>query len=869
MRREADSSTMPDIMRSRSPHLLAGLAFSAVAIALFAWAVGPTARLTRRPARTGRSQTTLARLGSLPLHAQSVISTALGEDESAYAARPAPGGYRLAAGGVAARLASDGEVTVQGSGGSISMALSAVGRDSRLRRVRRWSVRARRNRLTYSSVGLAQWYAAGPLGLEQGFTVARRPSGAGGTLTLALRLWGSARVRRQGSGIVLAGLRYGGVVATDASGRRLPVTLALRGRRLLLQVTDRQAEYPVRIDPFIDQQSAMVGADATGPADQGWSVALSADGTTALIGGPDDNGGAGAAWVFVRAGGTWIQQGPKVVGSGAVGLAAEGWSVALSGDGNTALIGGLDDNNFAGAAWVFTRAGGVWTQQAKLVGAGIAGSNGAEQGSSVALSTDGNTALIGGPTDNGFSGAVWVFTRSAGAWTQQGSKLVGSGAAGPTGAEQGFSVALSGDGGTALVGGLGDDNETGAAWVFTDSGAQWTQQGPKLFGAGGAPGGANQGISVALSADGATALVGGWADNGFTGATWVYVRSAGVWSQQGPKLVGSGASGSSEQGARVALSADGDTALIGGPGDASNTGAAWEFVRTDGSWRPAGPKLVAGPSASAGSQLGHGVAVSADGHTALLGAGTYGGDSGATFAFAAPALSSPSHLAFGAQTVGQPAPELWLPVEDSGQAPLTFSAPASISGPDSSDFTIASGDDLCQGATLEPLQTCWIGVWFEPSSAGYRSATLSLGQSNADFTSTVALWGIGLVPSAGPVGAAGPPGHQGSAGPAGQVELVTCKPVTKTVTRQVHGKPRNVKVTTQVCTVKLVSGPVTFTTTGAARAALDRGGVVYARGLARSTGGTVRLAMTIYRPLRHGHYTLRVGRSRPVAVTVS
>lgn len=118
------------------------------------------------------------------------------------------------------------------------------------------------------------------------------------------------------------------------------------------------------------------------------------------------------------------QQGPKLVGTGAVGgNPQQGYSVSLSADGNTAIVGAYGDNGYAGAAWVWTRGGGVWTQQGtKLVGSGAVGN--AFQGDSVCLSADGNTAIVGGPQDGG-GGAAWVWTRSGGVWTQQGTKLVG------------------------------------------------------------------------------------------------------------------------------------------------------------------------------------------------------------------------------------------------------------------------------------------------------------------------------------------------------------------------------------------------------------------------------------------------------------
>jgi hypothetical protein len=395
------------------------------------------------------------------------------------------------------------------------------------------------------------------------------------------------------------------------------------------------------------QRPKLVGTGAVGSTNQGISVALSADGNSAIVGGPGPNnadrdrsplvGPSGAAWVFTRSGGAWRQQGNKLVGTTSEyggGLWSQGASVALSGDGNTAIVGGPSDNKTTGAAWVFTRSGGVWTQQGnKLVGSGAYW--GGEpplppgQGMSVALSADGNTAIVGGWGAE----AAWVFICSAGVWTQQG-KLVGTGAAGR--ARQGASVALSGDGNTAIVGGWSDNSKTGAAWVFTRSGGVWTQQGKKLVGTD-AVGSARQGMSVALSADGNTAIVGGPADNpwdrsvpfglGAAGAAWVFTRSGGVWMQQGNKLVSTGAVGSARQGMSVALSADGNIAIVSGFAD--DGGVASVFTRSGGHWTQ--DKKLLGTGAVGKSAPS--IALSADGTIVMLGESNDNGGIGAAWVF--------------------------------------------------------------------------------------------------------------------------------------------------------------------------------------------------------------------------------------------
>ena len=364
-------------------------------------------------------------------------------------------------------------------------------------------------------------------------------------------------------------------------------------------------------------------------------VSVSADGNTAIVGGFGDNGGLGAAWIFTRSGTTWSQQGNKLVGTGNIGASQQGYSVSLSANGNTAIIGGPNDSNNLGAAWIFTRSGTTWSQQGnKLVGSGSIGTT-IFQSQSVSISADGNTAMIGSSWDNNYQGAVWVFTRSAGIWSQQGSKLsfsvtTGPGAIGP--AYFGTSLCLAADGNTAIVGGPNAYSNLGAAWIFTRSGVIWNQQGNSLLGTG-YTGAARQGTSVSLSADGNIALLGGINDNAGLGAAWVFTRSGTTWSQQGNKLVGTGSVGSSVyQGYAVSLSADGNTALIGGRNDNSNQGAAWLFTKSGTVWSQQGNKLVGIGNVGAAWQ-GNSVSLSADGNTAMIGGPQDNSNKGANWVF--------------------------------------------------------------------------------------------------------------------------------------------------------------------------------------------------------------------------------------------
>ncbi len=384
-----------------------------------------------------------------------------------------------------------------------------------------------------------------------------------------------------------------------------------------------------------------------GGALTGFSVTLSADGNTAAVGAPAFDGYSGAAWVWIRSGSGWVQQGPKLTAGEASGETCEeepesggssggeegpecgfGRALALSGDGNTLVIGAPRQNEQQGAAWVYTRSAGKWSRTFELTGVGETAK--ARFGRAVALSADGSTAIVSAPGDESGRGRVWVFKRSGEGWSQQGEALAGGGEVGE--GHFGASLALSSDGSRALIGAPGDNGHLGAAWVFARSGESWSEDGSKLLGSG-TSAEAHFGASVALAGDGATALIGARADNEATGAAWVFAADGSGWSEQGPPLTG-GDEGGEEFGYSVALSQDGSSALVGAPHDGVARGSAWLFKRSAGASTWGTPGRFEGGSLEMGrGWFGSSVSLSGDARSALAGAPADHAKAGAAFIF--------------------------------------------------------------------------------------------------------------------------------------------------------------------------------------------------------------------------------------------
>lgn len=462
------------------------------------------------------------------------------------------------------------------------LTLHSFGREGALRPVAAAVLTAKANRVEYRRGDLTEWYVNGPAGLEQGFTVASRPAGAA-ERPLVVEMTGAGLAPKLvGEGMLALtrpgggeAFRYGKLAAWDADGRPLPVRMALAEQQVRLTVDDHGARYPVTIDPMF--------LDYQAPIISWIRMAVSGDDSTLLI---HDSLGIvyKTAFIYTRSGTTWTQQ-AELAGydhkSGAV------HPVALSADGNTALIGNNASSSHTGAVFVYTRSGTTWSEPQQL----LAPDGQAEDqfGYQVALSADGNTALISAHRVNNGKGAAYVFTRSGNDWSQQ-QKIDFTGSAPPS-ADLQFSqvLALSADGNTALIGtGLpcATYPDSCGAFAYKRSGTTWTQEGQlksanPLFqlqihlGTGPTP--------LALSADGNTALVGSVYADGIYGedAVYVFTRSGSTWSQQ-QRLTNS--YGYGYFGDPVSLSSDGTIAVVGMPGNLGGKGAAIVFKRSASGW---------------------------------------------------------------------------------------------------------------------------------------------------------------------------------------------------------------------------------------------------------------------------------------------
>jgi len=567
---------------------------------------------------------------SLPLAARGPVAAAIASHDPRYRVSPSSSG--LTARNPAQRLRlrfSSAGVGVSVGAGELRLALQAVGRGEVARRLGKVDPRvSASNRTVYRRPGLSEWYANGPLGLEQGFTLRHRPTGRG-ELTFTVGLAGSlaAAAIQHGQTVSFGSLTYRGLVVTDARGRTLPAHVQLSRGRLLISVADRAARYPVRVDPFL-QSAELIASDRAAGDNLGASVAVS--GNTIVAGAPFHTVGGnlyqGAVYVFTEPSGGWstATQTAELTASDGAENDNLGWSVAVSGD--TIVAGAIQYNGGQpgqGAVYVFTEPGDGWTNATQT--AELTASDGAANdnlGSSVAVNgpTIAAGALYHAVGDNATQGAVYVYTKPAGGWinaTQSAELTASDGAA----ADQlGSSVAISAD--TIAVGSpqrsVGGNADQGAVYVFTRPGGGWTDatENARLTASDGAAYDA-LGWSVAISGD--TIAVGAplraVGDNGAQGAVYVYTKPGGGWTTatQTAELTASDGAASDQLGSSVGVSSD--TITAGAPqrtvGGHAARGAVYVYLKPGGGWTNATQtaELTASDGAT-GDELGSSIAIS-------------------------------------------------------------------------------------------------------------------------------------------------------------------------------------------------------------------------------------------------------------------
>jgi hypothetical protein len=262
----------------------------------------------------------------------------------------------------------------------------------------------------------------------------------------------------------------------------------------------------------------------------GFSVAI--DGETAVVGAWQDKHkgrDAGAAYVFVRQGDSWVLQ-SKLTATDASDFAHFGYTVGISGE--RIVVGAREESRIAssaGAAYVFHRDGSAWAQEAKLTAAAPA----ADQQFGWSVAIDGDRVLVGALGDKYHgveSGAAYLFHRASNGWVRD-QRLVPP----DPKVEQRFGYSVSLQANSAVVGAYRDNSggyESGAAYVYENRGKTWTE-GQKLI-ASDARASEYFGWSVAV--DGARVVVGAWYDgDGSTdplGSVYVFHKNGAQWNQE-------------------------------------------------------------------------------------------------------------------------------------------------------------------------------------------------------------------------------------------------------------------------------------------------------------------------------------------------
>ena len=394
------------------------------------------------------------------------------------------------------------------------------------------------------------------------------------------------------------------------------------------------------VDPTISELLELKDVASDGAASDylGHAAKISADGSTMVVGayGDDDNGGSsGSVYIYSWDGSNWSNEEKLTASDGAVNDYF-GYAVDISEDGNTIIVGAYGDDDKgsnAGSSYIYKRdnSSSPWVESKILAIGGVASD---QFGFSVAMSGDGNTAVISSRLDDDGgidSGSVYVYQYNGVSW-QFLTKQVSSDDVAYD--YFGESVALSYDGSTIVVGAYGDDDEgsaSGSVYIYNwdESSSEFTET--KLTAGDGAADD-HFGASVAVAADGRTIVVGSRYDDDQgtnSGAAYIYDFNGIAWTQT-QKLTASNAAASDYFGGAVTISANGKNIVVGAYANDSaagtDTGGAYLYKYDGDTWQEF--KVLQASDIAASDHFGYAVSLNEDGSRIVIGS-RYDDDSGA------------------------------------------------------------------------------------------------------------------------------------------------------------------------------------------------------------------------------------------------
>ena len=390
-------------------------------------------------------------------------------------------------------------------------------------------------------------------------------------------------------------------------------------------ITINDTSVPSWSSPVSDAK--LLASDAESQAKFGRSVSISNNGTIAIVGSSnEDTSGtdAGAAYIYTRSGTSWTQQ-SKLQASDKASYDYFGYSVSIDSDGDTAIVGAYGEDTggaHSGSAYIFTRSGSTWTQQAKIQASDAQADD--YFGISVSISGDGNTAIVSARNEDttaSNAGSAYIYTRSGSTWSQQ-AKIQASDA--QANDNFGYSVDISNDGDTVIVGAYREDTggtDAGSAYIYTRSGSTWSQQAKIQASFGGSED--RFGYSVSIDSDGDTAIVSAiYEDTGgaSAGSAYIFTRSGTSWGQQA-QIQPTNVSSSDQFGRSVSISGDGNTVIGSSPIEDTgftNAGAVYIFTRSGSTWTQ--QAKIQAYDAQASGWFGDYVDISNDGNTVIIGA---------------------------------------------------------------------------------------------------------------------------------------------------------------------------------------------------------------------------------------------------------